>query len=346
MRRLARALAEGRQGPYSGGESQHVQRGAVEDLLVDVATPDGLGQVMPQEARWPRHLQVQPSRGVGDRVVSGMPVGHQNAVPAPLLAQHAGDEGRIVGALDAVEAVVGRHHRPRSGHGHGFEREQVDLAQRPLVDDAVDRGPMVLGVICHEMLGAGGDALRLHARHVRDPELGDEQRVLRVALEVTAGERRPDQVEDRPEHVVDVRPLGLGPDPGGDLRDQFHVPGGPEGRAARRAGGARTLRERHSADAVGPVEGQHLPQANRVDAGGMPGIDAGGQLSAFFDRKRPHQCVKSLDRDLGRDVGRLRHASFSGCGAGRNRTPRPSRWPSPPDAPAKAAPSRESRSED
>jgi len=73
-----------------------------------------------------------------------VPVGHQHAVPTPLALEDLADEMILVHAVDSVHEVVGGHDRPRPGVHGGLERDQVDLAQSPLVDPAVDRSSMGL----------------------------------------------------------------------------------------------------------------------------------------------------------------------------------------------------------
>ena len=257
----------------------------------------------------PRHLQIQARDGVGDRVASRVPVGDEHAVPAPLLAQNATDQRRVAGAVDAVDAVVSRHHRPRAGAGHGLERQQIDLAQCPLVDDAVDRRPVRLRIVGHEMLGTRGDGLGLHARDVRHADVGRELRILGVALEVTAAERGPDEIEHGPEHVVDAGPLRFRPYSSPDFSDQADVPGRAHGDAAGCASGARTRGQADGPDAVGAVEGEHGTEAYRFEPGRMPGIDPAGQPGSVFDAQRSNKRVETLDR-YGEDrrvIGRLRH---------------------------------------
>ena len=58
---------------------------------------------------------------------------------APLVAQHRRQQPRVLRRVDAVDAVVRAHHRPRlRGLDDPLEAAQVDLAQRPLVDVGAD----------------------------------------------------------------------------------------------------------------------------------------------------------------------------------------------------------------
>ena len=93
----------------------------------------------------------------------------------------------MLGAVRTVEPVVGGHDPERAAFAHReLERDEVELAQRALVDHRVDGVALELGVVAGEVLDRGDDALRLHAAHERGRDLAREQRVLGVALEVAA----------------------------------------------------------------------------------------------------------------------------------------------------------------
>ena len=218
----------------------------------------------------------------------GVPVGHEHAVPAPLLAKERAVECRVSRAVDPVDAVVGHHHRPGPGLHHGLEGEQVDLPQRPFVDDAVDGGALGLGVVAHEVLWTCGDALRLDPCDVRRRESGSENRILRVALEVAAAERGADDVDHRPQHVVHAGPLRFDTDARRNFRDDVHVPGGAESRSAGSARGARAAREGCAANAVGAVLREHRLQPDSVHAAGAPAVDSGREIRALLDAERAH----------------------------------------------------------
>ncbi|CAH0326260.1 hypothetical protein SRABI128_05229 [Microbacterium sp. Bi128] len=61
--------------------------------------------------------------------------------------------------------------------------------QSPFVEHVVDGGPLGLGLVGDEVLGAGADALALDAVHVRGRQFTGEERVLGQALEVPARQR-------------------------------------------------------------------------------------------------------------------------------------------------------------
>ncbi len=105
---------------------------------------------------------------------------------------------RALGHRLAVDAVVGRHQRPRAGLAHDrLERSEVELTQRPLVEPGIERHPLGLGVVRDEMLDGRADPAVLHAAHVADPDPRREQRILAEALEMPATVRRAMEVDGR-----------------------------------------------------------------------------------------------------------------------------------------------------
>ena len=78
---------------------------------------------------------------------------------------------RAVGAVLAVEPVVGGHDPEGAALlDRELEREQVDLAQRALVDHRVGEHAVVLGLVAGEVLHRAGHALGLGAPHERGAE--------------------------------------------------------------------------------------------------------------------------------------------------------------------------------
>ena len=304
------------QRPDSRREQQHPARLVVQDSFAHLAPPDGRRQVGSIEAGRSGHLQVQAGHGPGHRVVGAVPVGDQHAVPGPLALQDLADEVVVVGAVDAVDPVVGGHDRPRPGVRGRLEGDQIDLAQCPFVDPAVDRRSVRLRIVGDVMLGSGRHACRLHPLDVRRAQHSGEHGILREGLEVAAAQRGSDQVEHRPEHVVDAGPLRLESDPGGNLMDQVRVPGRAEGRAAWRAGGARAGREGHPADAVRAVQRQHRLEADRRRAARVPGVDPARQPRSLLDSEPPDELVQAFegDRSYGGGAVGLLHLVLPGFG--------------------------------
>ncbi len=154
-------------GPGAVGEHEEVTHQAVDLGLVDLAAVDGGNELVAVDPHRARHLEVEPGVGGAGRIVDAVPVGDDEAVEAPLVAQDLGEQSAVVGAELAVEAVVGAHDPPGVGLLHGaLERAQVELAQCALVDVHVDAHALDLGVVGGEVLDGDGDVVRLHATDV------------------------------------------------------------------------------------------------------------------------------------------------------------------------------------
>ena len=132
------------------------------------------------------------------------------------------------------------------------------------------------------MLGAGPDALRLHAAHEGDGEPRDQQRVLAVGLEVATPEGMAVEVERRPEQHVGVLGSRLVTEGRTDAADERRVERGAQRRSAREqccrhAGEALAA----GADrAVGDADRRHavVRQGLRV-----PVVVASGQRGALVE---------------------------------------------------------------
>src|SRR5581483_11711669 len=150
-----------------------------------------------------------------------------------------------------------------------LERAQVDLAQRALADLGADGHALELGVVAGEVLEAGGDAARLHAAHERGRDAAAEVRVLGVALEVAAADRRALDVDRRAEEHLRALALRLFAQGGANGLDQLRVPGRGEGDADREGGGgdAAARLAAGAGRAIGELEGG---DAEALDGGGPP----------------------------------------------------------------------------
>ncbi len=147
----ARRLVDQRQHP-SDAAIEHVD---VEFIRFDRSTHRLRAAL---EVGW--HLPVQPGTQRGHTVVAGTPVGHDDTVPTPLVSQYLGQQPTMFRRIGPVDLVVGAHHRPRGGPLRDlFERRQIDLAQRALVDIRAHAQPIVFLVVRGEVLDGGPDTL-------------------------------------------------------------------------------------------------------------------------------------------------------------------------------------------
>ncbi len=168
----------------------------------------------------------------------------------PLVAQDVQEECGLLGQPPPVQPVVGRHDGECSALAdRHLERNEIELAQRALVNDRTDGRALELGVIADEMLDGGEHAFGLDAPHVPGGKTARQQRVLGVALEVPAGQRRPVQVDRRSEQPPAAPIACFPPDERAECLDESRVPRGAERGAARDAGGGGAP---HSGQGISP----------------------------------------------------------------------------------------------
>jgi hypothetical protein len=250
------------------GEQQQAPQMLVDHRLRHLAGLDRGDQRLAPRAVRSGHDQVQAAVGRRGGRLGGEPVRHDQTLVRPLALDDVVDHMVLLGGRHAVDVVVGRHHRPRVGVGGGdFERQQVQLAQRGLVDDAVHGVAVGLGLVGHQVLQAGTDPAVLQPAHIRGGELAGEQRILRVRLEDAPAQQGPVQVDRRPEDDVDL--LGhrlLGQQPAHLVRGLVAPRRGEQGgvREQRHRAAAAELQPAHTGRTVRQPD---LGQADRLARG-------------------------------------------------------------------------------
>ena len=156
------------------------------------------------------HLEVEAVVGRGHAVVGCVPVGHQNALESPLAFEHLEIEELVLRGVDAVDQVVGVHHRVHVGLGDGgLKGGQIDFAHGALVDIDVDVVPVVLLIVERVVLDGGDDALRLHALDVGHDHARVQEGIFREVLEVAAGDGRAGDVDAGAEQEIDAAGAGI-----------------------------------------------------------------------------------------------------------------------------------------
>ncbi len=252
---------------------------------------DDLARAAPAAAG---HLEVEAGAHRGDRVVDAAPVGDDEAVVAPVVAQDLGEQPGVLAGVHAVDAVVGRHDGRRLGlDDDALERRQVDLAQRPRVDVGADLHPVGLLVVGREVLHRRADALRLQPRDVRGAEDAAEQGVLGDVLEVAAAQRRPLDVDAGAEHHVHAEGARLAADGGADARGDLRVPAAADRDRRREAGGGQRRVQAQVVEAAGlpahPVRAvghDDRGQSDLLGGLGGPEVVAGQQSRLLLERQR------------------------------------------------------------
>ena len=126
-------------------QPQHVA-GRLADLRrADTAVVHRLHQLVAAVARRTGHFQIKPGvhRGLGRPRAE--PVGHDDPVITPVLAQDLCQKPFRFSGIGAVQLVVGGHDPPGPRLFHRrLEGDEIDLAQRAFVDVGGDRGALDL----------------------------------------------------------------------------------------------------------------------------------------------------------------------------------------------------------
>ncbi len=181
-------------------DAQHAAHRVVEARHRDLARLHLADHVVVERLPVGRHVEhvdtrVERDRAVGQRAARdlrmGVPVADDQAVEAHARLQYIRHQ-RLVGVhLGAVPAAVGRHDRLRARVDGGDIAGRVDLAQLLLGHQRVALIPALIGrSVAEEMLGGRADvilvekgrAAAFEAPHDRARIIGDDARVLRIAL--------------------------------------------------------------------------------------------------------------------------------------------------------------------
>ena len=251
----------------------------VDDLVVGVA--------------W-RHFEVEARIEGGHAVVVGAPVAHDDALEAPFVAQHVGEQPVILGGMYAVDAVVCAHDGPRLGFlDNVFECREVDFAQRTLGDVGADAQPVGLLVVGGEVFERGAHALGLHACDNANGLMACQIRVFGPVFEAAAAKRVALDVHAGTEDYGNLLLNAFFGHGFADLVDEFRVPRAGQARGRREAGGGHGVVQIDFAgggrvglaQAVGAV-GDHIAgNALGFNALQMPSVAAGSQRCLLFKRQ-------------------------------------------------------------
>ena len=171
---------------------------AVDVALRKLAALDPSANVAVEiEVVFARHVDIEPRGYDLAPVVYRTPVGHDQTAEAELAAQKVVDDIFALAAPFAVETVICRHDRSRTGLDAGHKRRGIYFVYRPLVHDRVGASAIPFGVVGQKVFQAGERACRLHALDIPfDHACGkigifaqilEVARALRIAINVHAG---------------------------------------------------------------------------------------------------------------------------------------------------------------
>ena len=230
---------------HAGGGAP--QRGLLDEALVDRRLETGEGPVPQAEVdaclERERGGVLEPAADRSGETVDRPAVGHDDPLPAPRLAQRAGEQCAAARAGHAVEVVVGGHEPGDPGARRRVRRSQMDLAQLARADRGAGTvAPADARTLPGQMLGDHGHVLRidplpgggaLHALHGRLDQHRRDRRVLAETLLGTAPARIAQHVQPGDQQEVGTALPGLGGDGLAELPSEVRVHPGAEGEIHR-----------------------------------------------------------------------------------------------------------------
>ena len=156
------------------------------------------------------HLEVEAVVGRADGVVGRVPVRHENALEAPFALEDLQVEELVLRGVDAVDQVVGVHHRVHMALGDGgLKGRQIDFAHGALVHVGAHVVAVVLLAVEGIVLDGGDDALGLDALNVGNHHGRVQKRIFGKILEVAAGHWRAGDVDAGAEQEIDAAGAGI-----------------------------------------------------------------------------------------------------------------------------------------
>ena len=131
------------------------------------------------------------------------PVCHHDAVEAPFVAEHGGEQPMFLLRVVAVDFVIRRHHRPRFAFLDGdFKVLEIELSQSAVADASVVFPSVDFLAVGSIVFYRGAHAIGLYAPHKSRGHLTRQQWVFREILEVATTERVAVEIHARGENHV------------------------------------------------------------------------------------------------------------------------------------------------
>ena len=246
------------------------------------------------------HFQIQTRCNTLHTVGNSAPVGDHIALEAPLVPEHFRQEPGIFRSVNAVDPVVGAHHRPGLGLLHGgFKGREVDLPEGSLVHIGGGTHAPVLLTVGGEMLDGGAHVFALDAVDEGCCHLTGQIRIFGEVFKVPAAEGAALDVHGGAQHHAELLVLAAVADGLAHAVDHLLVKGGGSGAGGRHADGCDGVVHAQVvagiillAQTVGAVGDHTGGDAQTVDGFGVPEVQAGQKAALFFQR---HLGDKSFD---------------------------------------------------
>ena len=264
----------------TSGERDHPAHGGIQYRLVELARLHGCDDRLRAVGLRAGHLEIETRCEGRHPGIHGTPVGDDEPLEPPLVAQQLGQQPVVLGGCDPVDAVVGAHHRPRLlRRHHSLEGGQVDLAQRALVDLRTHRHAVGLLVVGSEVLERCAHTGRLDAANPRSAEHPADQRILGEVLEVATAQGRPLDVHARAEKHPDALRACFLAEGAAHALHEVDIPARGDARRRREAGRRCALPDTEV------IVATHLPANTVGSVGEHNGSDA--RLGCLERRPEP-----------------------------------------------------------
>ena len=170
------------------------------------------------------------------------PVGHHDALKAPLIAQNGGEQILTALCVSAVNLVVGRHKCPRlTPARHHLKAFEIEFAQGALAHALIDPCTVALLRVDGIMFGTHTHALTLYALHHGRADEARHHRIFTVILEVAATKRIAVEIHSGAENHVNAILQCLVANGPAHLFDECRVPCGSQTGAHGKTGGKECL---------------------------------------------------------------------------------------------------------
>ncbi len=234
------------------------------------------------------HFEIEAAFQSRDTIVHRAPIGDDEAFQAPFLLEDFGEQMRLFRAIDAIDAVVGAHHRPGLRFlDRDLERGKVDLAEGALIHLSVDGHALIFLIVGRVVLERRPHSPALDAVDEAGRHFARQVGILREILEVAPAQRRALHVHAGAENDVHMQGDALLGQRLAHFLNQGGIPG------CRQAGGSGETGRRqafldqggligHPTHAVRPIGDGHARHAEAFDGSSAPGSSAGAQRRFLF----------------------------------------------------------------
>ena len=274
-------------------DAQDACDGSVQDRFRQSAAAHCLDDLCITHTAGRGHFQIHACLQVCHTVVDCAPVADHIAVEIPLAPENIRERLFVLSGIDAVDPVIGAHHRPGLCLADGtLKRRQIDLPCGALAHLRRTAHAAVFLVVGIKVFDAGPHILALYATDEIGRHFAGNIRVFGVVFEVSAAERRTLDVDRRSQQHAHIFRLALVAQRLAHAFHQFPVKGRGCGAAGRKAYSFDAVVYAHVvalfillAQSVRAVAHHHGRDAQALHRLGVPEVAAGTETGFFFQRQ-------------------------------------------------------------